>query len=85
LISREAANDNIFIVFDLIQIGIKTRIYHIQDEHANHYTIDACSLCGWFMVFNSTSNNISAKLYLSVLLVEETVVPGEDHLPAVSH
>jgi len=41
MISREAVNTNIFIVFDLIQIGIKTWIYHIQDEHANHYTIDA--------------------------------------------
>ena len=34
---------------------------------------------GWFMVFNATFNNISVILWLSVLLVEETRVPGENH------
>jgi hypothetical protein len=32
----------------------------------------------WFMVFNVTFN------YISVLLVEETVVPGENHQPVAS-
>jgi hypothetical protein len=32
----------------------------------------------WFMVFNATFNNISVILWLSVLLVEETGVPGEN-------
>jgi len=31
------------------------------------------------MVFNTTFNNISAILWQSVLLVEETGVPGENH------
>jgi hypothetical protein len=35
------------------------------------------------MVFNSTFNNIS--VISSVLLIEETGVPGEDHIPAASH
>jgi hypothetical protein len=30
----------------------------------------------WFIVFNATFNNISVISWLSVLLVEETVVPG---------
>jgi hypothetical protein len=34
---------------------------------------------GWFMVFNTIFNNIS------VLLVEETGVPGENHQPVASH
>jgi hypothetical protein len=34
---------------------------------------------GWFMVFNATFNNISVILWPSVLLVEETGVPGENH------
>ena len=34
---------------------------------------------GWFMVFNATFNNISVTLWPSVLLVEETGVPGENH------
>jgi hypothetical protein len=33
----------------------------------------------WFMVFNATFNNISVILWQSVLLVEETGVPGENH------
>jgi len=33
----------------------------------------------WFIVFNTTFNNISAISWLSVLLGEETGVPGENH------
>jgi hypothetical protein len=33
------------------------------------------------MVLNATFNNISAILWQSVLLVEETGVPGENHKP----
>ena len=37
------------------------------------------------MVFNATFNNISVISWWSVLLVEETGVPGENHRPIVSH
>ena len=37
------------------------------------------------MVFNSTFNNISFISWRSVLLVEETGVPGENHRPVASH
>ena len=37
------------------------------------------------MVFNATFNNISVISWLSVLLVEETGVPRENHRPAVRH
>jgi hypothetical protein len=37
------------------------------------------------MVFNATFNNISVISWRSVLLVEETGVPGENHLPVASH
>ena len=37
------------------------------------------------MVFDATSNNISAILWLSVLLVEETGVHGENRRPAASY
>jgi len=36
-------------------------------------------------VFNATFNIISIISWLSVLLVEETGVPGENHRPAASH
>jgi hypothetical protein len=32
----------------------------------------------WFMVFNATLNNISVISWRSVLLIEETGVPGEN-------
>jgi len=38
-----------------------------------------------FIVFNATFNNISAISWRSVLLVEETGVPGENHRPVASH
>jgi hypothetical protein len=37
------------------------------------------------MVFNATFNNISVILWRSVLLVDETGVPAENHLPVASH
>jgi len=37
------------------------------------------------MVLNATLNNISVISWQSVLMVEETRVPGENHLPVASH
>ena len=37
------------------------------------------------MVFNATFNNISVLSWQSVLLVEETGVPGENPRPAAGH
>jgi hypothetical protein len=37
------------------------------------------------MVFNVTFNNILVILWWSVLLVEETRVPGENNRPVASH
>jgi hypothetical protein len=37
------------------------------------------------MVFNATFINISVISWLSILLVEETEEPGENHRPATSH
>ena len=39
----------------------------------------------WFMVFNTTLNNISVMSWRSVLFVEETGVTGENHRPVASH
>jgi hypothetical protein len=38
-----------------------------------------------FMVFNTTFNYISVILWQSVLLVEETGVPGENHSRIQTH
>jgi hypothetical protein len=37
------------------------------------------------MVFNTTYNNISVTSWWSILLVEETKVPGKKRQPAASH
>ena len=37
------------------------------------------------MVINTTFNNISVKSWRSVLLVEETAVPRENHRPVAGH
>ena len=37
------------------------------------------------VVFNTIFNNISVKSWQSVLLVEETGVPGENYRPDASH
>jgi hypothetical protein len=37
------------------------------------------------MVFNATFNNISVISWQSVVVVEETGVLGENHIPAESH
>ena len=37
------------------------------------------------MVFNATFNNISVILWRSVLLVEETGVPGENHRKSLTN
>jgi hypothetical protein len=42
-------------------------------------------IVGWFMVFNATFSNISLISWRSVLLVEETRVPGETHRPVTGH
>jgi hypothetical protein len=39
----------------------------------------------WFMVFNATFNNISVISWQSILLLEESRVPGENHRPVASH
>ena len=39
----------------------------------------------WSIVLSATLNNISVISWRSVLLVEETGLPGENHRPVVSH
>ena len=38
-----------------------------------------------FIVFNATFNNIPVKSWRSILLMDETGVPGENHRPVASH
>jgi hypothetical protein len=78
--------------FLLLKLFLKTLIYKGQllikgtfsgSLHCPLYT--ALTAGGvMVMVFNATFNNISAILWQSVLLVEETRVPGKNHRPVTS-
>jgi hypothetical protein len=37
------------------------------------------------MFFNAIFNNISAILWQSILLMDETGIPGENHRPSAGH
>jgi hypothetical protein len=52
----------------------------IKQQHHGHGCLFVC-----LMVFNTTFNSISVILWQSVLLVEETGGPGENHRPVASH
>jgi hypothetical protein len=57
----------------------------LHDQSSANKNIFIGWLVGWFMVFNATFNNISVISWQSVLLVEETRVPGENHRPVANH
>jgi hypothetical protein len=59
--------------------------YRVLFNNAVHPLIVRDMLGFRVMVFNATFNNISVISWRSVLLVEETGVPEENHQPAVSH
>jgi len=64
------------------------QIYNIYFFCWNKYHVifvPVCRYVSWFMVFNTTFNNISVIAWRSVLMVEETRIPGENHWPVTSH
>jgi hypothetical protein len=73
--------------YEIYYIGYKSTKYNydFSTRGCTDHTYDLCfSAVGvrfglWLMVFNATFNNISVISWRSVLLVEETGVPGENH------
>ena len=57
----------------------------VQYDKYIKYLLPTCLWFGLVVVFNATFNNISVISWISVLLVEDTGVPGENHRPATSH
>jgi hypothetical protein len=52
----------------------------MQIYYTNNHCLKLHEILGFgFMVFNATFNNISAISWQSVLLMEETGVPGKNH------
>jgi len=63
-------------------------IYIHDEKNFNYKNVYRNEGRGWIwclMVFNATFNNNSVISWWSVLLVEETAVPEENHQPVASH
>ena len=69
---------------NIINSGIIYINYHKNSLNQFDILSYLCKLV-WFMVFNAIFNNISFISWWSVLLVEETGVPGENDRPVESH
>ena len=68
--------------------GIMVKIYAMFELHHEEIILVEFGfvlLCFNYMVFNATVNNISVISRRSVLLVEETGVPGANHRPVASY
>ena len=59
--------------------------YHERFDEISRNTLTSNAFFGGGILLNATFNNISVISWLSVLLVEETGVPEENHRPVVSH
>ena len=70
---------NTIYLMSLIFILYKHCIFELISKRNILYICFIYISC--FMVFNATFNNISVISWRSVLLVEETEVPGENHRP----
>ena len=69
-----------FVAFDYL-FGIYNILFTHTIKHTFSYAIGVTDRV---MVFNAIFNNLSVISWRSVLLVEETGVPGENHRPAAS-
>jgi len=86
--AQERSNKYQFYSHGFTRWRLEPTIYRTRGEHANHYiadTVDTKPIRVRVVVFNATFNNISAISWRSVLLVEKTGVPEEDHRPIASH
>jgi hypothetical protein len=59
-------------------------VIYIEGHHGRHVPYLNVLIISWFMVYNGTFNTISVISWRSVLLVEETGVPGENNQPVAS-
>ena len=78
-----------FIACWLVQIKVWLALCYMVVGICQIFRIGGRYVFFWIfarvMVFNSIFNNISVILWWSVLLVEETGVPGESHSPVTSY
>jgi hypothetical protein len=70
---KQNYNKTKILIYNLCQCSKGDNYINLQREYE------------WVMVFNATFNNIAAVSWRSVLLVEETGVPEQNHRPTSSH
>jgi hypothetical protein len=88
LILEEKCHIYLPVIFNLISAALPihmVKIVRILQIFVGMQTQWYFFLLVWFMVFNATFNNILVISWQSILLVEETRVPGENHRPIASH
>jgi hypothetical protein len=75
---------NVFYTKNLKDVSMKWGVINLNTPFNNWSCINTSvhTFRVKFMVLNATFNNISVILWWSVLLVEESGVPGESHQPA---
>ena len=78
---------NVFYTKNLKDVSMKWGVINLNTPFNNWSCINTLvhTIRVRFMVLNATFNNISVILWRSVLLVEESGVPGENPRPAASH
>jgi phage tail tube protein FII len=74
-------NDLEILLYPMVTILHKA----MQKTFGDTKDVSMVCVCGGIRVFNATFNNISVISWRSVLLVEDTGVPKENHRPASSH
>ena len=74
-------------MYQIMLYGEWSFLMNFQTQIFCNITIYFVGHVSRFMVFNATFNTISVTSisWWSVLLVEETRVPGENHRPVTSH
>jgi hypothetical protein len=70
------------MVFEIVYNG---QWWTLRDGKSLHVTFESDELKLKMFMLNPSFNNISVISWWSVLLVEVTGVPGENHRPAASH
>ena len=78
---------NVFYTKNLNDVSMKWGVINLNTPFNNWSCINTLihTFRVKFMVLNATFNNISVILWWSVLLLEESGVPGENHRPVASH
>jgi hypothetical protein len=82
------AKTTLLFFLSLLYVYLSFLFFFLIIHRIKHREFTLWTLYFWFgclMVFNVTFNNISVISWRSVLLVEETGRPGENHRPVASH